>query len=524
MDIPPRKKAPPHYSGRTLIRYDYGGEVSALKSWKIVLAFCLAAVTARPGFAQEAAFRAAEVYPRGALVTVEAPAKPDMTFDLPLAFEEESIRVSGTGARILSVETGRSQRPGWIPGSLRELAARLAESRSRVDRLEALSASLQQTVKHLQDPVPGSWKPQDLAAFLDSAARKREQVEQRARENARALEKARAETERLERELSGKLPPDPDTALRIQVRTSGTGTVRLQLWTPHASWSTRYALDLASKTGRVNFAQQAVIQQKTGLDWSGRIVLHTVQPRRTMAAPDLRPLVADFERETARNIEGMMLKEAAAPDETKAPVQEETLTDVSLETRGSATGDGTPSKIPVAGFGLPSKALVVAIPALDREAWLTAEIEKLDRPLLAGSAELFLDGSPSGRAFIGMTGRGESLKLAFGRVPLVTAVLEEAVPQEGTTWGRGKLEKSFTLSVTNGSGTATDVTVLDRVPVSAQDKIKVEVLSIEPKPARRDDRGILAWEVRLAPGETKKFSLKYRLTYPADRRIIFRGI
>ena len=52
----------------------------------------------------------ADVYPRGAQVTLEATARPDMTFDLPLSFEEESIRVSGKGARILSVETTRIQR------------------------------------------------------------------------------------------------------------------------------------------------------------------------------------------------------------------------------------------------------------------------------------------------------------------------------------------------------------------------------------------------------------------------------
>ena len=106
----------------------------------------------------------------------------------------------------------------------------------------------------------------------------------------------------------------------------------------------------------------------------------------------------------------------------------------------------------------------------------------------------------------------------------MTAKVEEAVPREGTTWGRGKLEKAFTLSVTNGTGTPTSVTVFDRVPVSAQDKIKIEVLAIDPKPTRQEDRGILAWEMKLAPGETRKLTLKYRLTYPADREIIFRGM
>jgi len=129
---------------------------------------------------------------------------------------------------------------------------------------------------------------------------------------------------------------------------------------------------------------------------------------------------------------------------------------------------------------------------------------------------------PSGKTFIETSGRGETLKLAFGKVPLVTAVIEEAVPLEGTTWGRGKLEKAFTLSVTNGMGTPTNVRLLDRVPVSAQEKIRIEVLALDPRPSRQDDRGILTWDLKLAPGETRKLTVKYRLTYPADQRIIFR--
>jgi len=495
-----------------------------LKRSNVFLAFCLVVVLAVPCAAQEPAVKVADVYPRGAQVTLEAPARPDMAFDLPLSFEEESIRVSGEGARILSVETTRIQRSGWVPPALAGLEALVRKSRAETDRLEARGSSLQQTAKHLQDPVPSSWKPQDLVGFLDAAAKKREQVEQQARENARALEKAKAELARLERELSEKMPPEPDTAHRIRVKTAGTGTVRIMLWTPQASWNTHYALDLAGRTGRVTFKQEAFVRQKTGLDWDGEIVLHTVQPRRTMTAPELQPLVVDFGRTAPRNAEVMMLKQSAAPDEAGKAVQEETLTDVSLRTRGRASGDGSPSRFSIAGFTLPSETSVVVIPALDREAWLTAEVKSLDRALLSGTAELSLDGSPSGKASVGTLGRGDSLKLAFGRVPLVTATVEEAVPHEGTTWGRGKLEKSFTLTVTNGTGTPTSVTVFDRVPVSAQDRIKVEVLAIEPKPTRQDERGILAWEMKLAPGEKKKLAVRYRLTYPADRQIIFRGM
>ena len=492
-----------------------------MKRFKRFLFTCFLLAWTAPVFGQEAVVRTADVYPQGAWVTLEAPARQEMAIDLPLSFEENSLRITGQGTRILSVDTTRVQRSGWVFPALAELDSRIRKSRAEVDRLEAREASLQQTAKHLQDSVPSSWKPQELLAFLETGAKRREQAEREIRENARALAKARAELSRLEKELSEKLPPEPETATRVRIRTSGGGTVRVRAWTQQASWATRYSLDLAGKTGRVSFGQEAVVQQKTGLDWEGELVLHTVQPRRTLVPPELPPLIADFRRQPERNDGIAMMKEAAAPDKPREAVQEETPTDLVLRASGRAPGDGTPARVSVARFALPAETGVVAIPALDREAWLTAEIKSLDRPLLSGAADLSLDGSPTGTAFIESMGRGESLKLAFGKVPLVTAALEESVPLEGTTWGRGRLEKSFTLSVTNGMGVPMAVTLVDRVPVSAQEKIRIEVLALEPKPSKRDERGILSWDLKLAPGETKKLAVKYRLTYPADRTVIF---
>jgi hypothetical protein len=60
------------------------------------------------------------------------------------------------------------------------------------------------------------------------------------------------------------------------------------------------------------------------------------------------------------------------------------------------------------------------------------------------------------------------------------------------------------------------------VPVPAQEKIRIEILTLDPKPSKQDDRGILTWDLKLAPGESRKLTVKYRLTYPADQQVIFR--
>ena len=59
-------------------------------------------------------------------------------------------------------------------------------------------------------------------------------------------------------------------------------------------------------------------------------------------------------------------------------------------------------------------------------------------------------------------------------MPLVTAKVEEAVPREGTTWGRAKLEKAFTFSAMPSVSTATLICIC--LPTSASSRLIVRPL------------------------------------------------
>jgi hypothetical protein len=60
--------------------------------------------------------------------------------------------------------------------------------------------------------------------------------------------------------------------------------------------------------------------------------------------------------------------------------------------------------------------------------------------------------------------------------------------------------------------------------VSQNADIKVELLgkSTPTKQNVDDKRGVLAWEMTLAPDEEKAVEFGYRTTWPAAKRIIYR--
>ena len=67
------------------------------------------------------------------------------------------------------------------------------------------------------------------------------------------------------------------------------------------------------------------------------------------------------------------------------------------------------------------------------------------------------------------------------------------------------------------------ISVLDQVPVSQNAEIKVE-LTGKTAPSRRDvddKRGVLAWDLQLAPDEEKVIDFGYRATWPAAKKVTY---
>jgi len=195
---------------------------------------------------------------------------------------------------------------------------------------------------------------------------------------------------------------------------------------------------------------------------------------------------------------------AAAPPEIV-----QSMTDMTASARGTLPGDNRPAEFLLGEFELKSEVSIVSVPVLSEEAWITAEVKKLSVPLLPGPAELSVDGKLSAKTRLPEQGSGTDIQLAFGKMPLVKAVREKMVSREGSTWtGKGRLEDGYSIEIT--------------IPVSAQEKISVETMKIEPRPDEQDKENILSWKITLAPGEKKKTEVLFRLGYPADETVVFR--
>ena len=174
--------------------------------------------------------------------------------------------------------------------------------------------------------------------------------------------------------------------------------------------------------------------------------------------------------------------------------------------------------------------MVRTSPALDDTAFLEASFKQSDdAPLLPGRISLYRDNIFVGRGVMVLTPKDETVRLGFGADEKVKVIRTMVRRNEGTSGIITKSktdEREFKITVRNGHDTPLKITVEDQLPISEVSDIVVEMLPLTTPPTQkdvRDRRGVLAWAFDAQPGELKELKLGWRLTWPADKTVMFDG-
>jgi uncharacterized protein (TIGR02231 family) len=160
-----------------------------------------------------------------------------------------------------------------------------------------------------------------------------------------------------------------------------------------------------------------------------------------------------------------------------------------------------------------------AAPRLEAAAFLTARATNdTGFPLLAGTAGIWVGDEFVGRAALPATPPGGELELAFGadaRVEIDRKVLERRRESAGIVAKDDVVRYRVRIAVKNRWAAPVAVKLLDLVPVSRDEKIRVELL--DGSTAAREDPerpGVRSWELALAPREERAIELRYEVRYP----------
>ena len=181
----------------------------------------------------------------------------------------------------------------------------------------------------------------------------------------------------------------------------------------------------------------------------------------------------------------------------------------------SVPADNRPHRVRVAEVPFKLEPIHVTVPRLATRAFVQAKPKNTAAfPVLGGVAQVFVGNDFVGKINVPETPIGEPLELALGADPGITIERrQEKADREGPGFlgSRVRYTYQYRITVKNVSaatGPAT-VEVVEPIPISRDDRIKVEVTSCEPPFLRgakedreRESQGFLRWRLPWRPGRS----------------------
>ena len=140
---------------------------------------------------------------------------------------------------------------------------------------------------------------------------------------------------------------------------------------------------------------------------------------------------------------------------------------------------------------------------------------KLNDDLTPAKTQFYVNGVSVGSpSEFEMKAKDESSQLFLGQNELIELKKERLNKFKKSSFlGKDRIsEEGYEISVKNNSSKSVDVTLVDRVPVSADEAVKVEIKGFDKKDISKD--GKVELKFSLAPKEEFKKEYSYKITKP----------
>ncbi|MFO7649858.1 MAG: DUF4139 domain-containing protein [bacterium] len=496
------------------------------------------------------------VYPNQVLVVRRAQVTVSGTGELvfaglPGAIDDNTVRIRAEGLRIGEVQVKRGYLAEPTP-EVRRLELRVQELEDALKGLDDEAAVLKAKEEFLgsvklgspeliarelqQGKVaPDAWR--SALAFLGD-----ELVRVKAR--GVKLVRERAEVDRLlaaarQEYSSARSAVEDRKEVRFECAGSGAFAVRLSYVIPNAaSWSPYYELRANPAEGRVGVGYFARLAQRTGEDWDRvKVVLSTMQPSAGNTPPEPAPwYVSLYEAARSRRsglmAAGMTDRVMMAPGYAKAEVEEAmpevVETGIALQYvipgRVSLKSGEQPKKLALHESSLPAEFEYLVAPRQREAAFLAGKLfNSSEFVFLAGQGNTYVGDEFTGSAWVPNVAPQESAQVAFGtdeRIKVKRELVKSYKTRSGLFAKTEKTRFVYKTTVENFLPGAAKVKLVEAVPVSQDERVKVSVDKVEPKPLEEDkDRGLYTWRPEIAPRGKFTVDIEFEVEHPAGQPV-----
>ena len=365
--------------------------------------------------------------------------------------------------------------------------------------------------------------------------------------------------------------PGGQLLVKFYAPTATTTDINLSYVVPTAGWTPAYDLRVEKVNDPVKLFYKANVFQNCGVKWNNvKISLSTGNPNEGVNAPTLLPKYLSFyvppssynnnsisaeriEKMASTNLnDAVSLSANAYQAKNGADVQlggaraantqyvvdgavisnssmnRYTTVDNSginttfdIELAYTIPSDGQEHLVNIKKYELPATYRYVAIPKLDRDAFLQARITQWeDLNLLPAQTNIFFEGSYVGKGYIDMRNVKDTMNISLGRDKkiIVRREQDKNVHSKKTIGANERQSFAYSINVRNARKENINLVLLDQLPMSNDESIVVEDESY-PDAVLDADTKTLRWTLNLKPAETKKVELAYTVKYPKGKTI-----
>lgn len=501
---------------------------------------------------------AVTVFPTGAEITrtfnvTLQPGEHTLLVLLPHDIQTDSIQIKGDPAIGVSISALDLKA---APIDTKETEAQKADIAARIASLEADVARYRKVQENsafalglvkilaerkLQpvgpDSTPPVPDPQALVSLLDLVDGRLSQISKTMLDAQSQIDTAEAQIA----DLKGKLaaspavpPPEWLAMVHVLATKNGSASFRLAYRLTSASWEPLYearlSTDAAAGDGaRHDLVRTAIVVQKTAEDWTDvSLILSTAQRTSQISVPSLKPQgIRDFVSEVAQEESDDTAAGAKSGGTRSIGVTPSPATNLGFNVLYAIPGrvtverNGTSKTVRIGSGEGKADLFLSAVPKLDLTAYLGARVAaNVDTPLLPGRVMIFRDGVFVGQGSLPLTRPGETMTFGFGADDLVSIERHEVQRKSGETGLVSTAyieERTYLTTIVSGHSFSIPITIRDQVPVSDDERIRVDLLQETTTPdGEKTDAGtgVYSWTRQLDPGIPNEIRFGFRVTWP----------
>jgi len=172
-------------------------------------------------------------------------------------------------------------------------------------------------------------------------------------------------------------------------------------------------------------------------------------------------------------------------------------------------------------YEIPAEFKFTTTPKVDKGAYLWANIPAWEMyNLLDGEANVFFENTFTGSTLIDTRKALDTLQLSLG-IDKSISVKREKVKEftkKQLIGGSKEETRSWKITIKNNKNQDIRITVLDQIPVSVNEEIKVALLE-KTNATVTPDTGEVRWELTVPAGQFKELILTYSVRFPKNRNL-----